>query len=154
MARRGKDESGFALLVIFLMAAVIAISMYSEIPRVAFETQRQKEQLLIERGEQYRRAIQLFARDNKRLPSRIEELDGVNNKHYLRKKFVDPMTGKDEWRGIHATHGILTASKGETQNAQQQPQQGGAGGSYPGAGGGGARGGGGGGGGGEGGGVG
>ncbi len=31
-----------------------------EIPRVAFETQRQKEQLLVERGEQYKRAIKLF----------------------------------------------------------------------------------------------
>ena len=63
MRRRRKNESGFALLLVFLMAAILAISLYMEIPRVAFETQRQKEQLLVERGEQYKRAIQLFVRD-------------------------------------------------------------------------------------------
>ena len=57
---RHGHESGFALLLVFLMAAIIAISLYMEIPRVAFETQRQKEQLLMERGEQYKRAIKLF----------------------------------------------------------------------------------------------
>jgi hypothetical protein len=134
MARRRKNESGYALLLIFLMAAVIAISMYSEIPRVAFETQRQKELLLIERGEQYKRAIQLFFKDQKRLPLRIEELDGVNNKHFLRKKYVDPMTGKDEWRVIHATNGILSDSKVQTQNAQNQQQTGGSVSTYLGAG--------------------
>lgn len=58
--RRRPGKSGFALLLVFFMAAVIAITLYMEIPRVAFETQRQKEQLLVERGEQYKRAIKLF----------------------------------------------------------------------------------------------
>ena len=60
MRGRRKNESGFALLLVFLMAAILAITLYKEIPRVAFETQRQKELLLIERGEQYKRAIALF----------------------------------------------------------------------------------------------
>ena len=34
--RHGRDESGFALLLVFLMAAVVAISLYMEIQRVAF----------------------------------------------------------------------------------------------------------------------
>ena len=67
MRGRRKNESGFALLLVFLMAAILAISLYMEIPRVAFETQRQKEQLLVERGEQYKRAIQLFVRDEQAL---------------------------------------------------------------------------------------
>jgi type II secretory pathway pseudopilin PulG len=57
--RARRKDSGFALLLILLLAAVIAITLYMEIPRVAFETQRQKEQLLVARGEQYKRAIQL-----------------------------------------------------------------------------------------------
>ena len=68
MVRKRKEESGFALLLIFLMAALIAISLYSQLPRVAFESQRAKEQLLIERGEQYKRAIQLFVKKNSRYP--------------------------------------------------------------------------------------
>jgi hypothetical protein len=98
------------MLLIFLMAAVIGITLYMEIPRIAFETQRQKEQLLVARGEQYKRAIQLFMKANNRWPSKIEELESLNNKRYLRKRFIDPMTGKDEWRVIHINNGVLTDS--------------------------------------------
>jgi hypothetical protein len=102
IVRRGRRErqSGFALLLVFLMAAVIAISLYSEIPRVAFESERQKELLLIDRGEQYKRAIQLFVKKNSRYPAKLEELESFNNRRYLRRRFRDPMTGKDEWKLI------------------------------------------------------
>jgi uncharacterized membrane protein YgcG len=108
---RSRQDSGFALLLVFLMAAVIAITLYSEIPRVAFEAQRQKEQLLVARGEQYKRAVQVFVVKNKRYPTSIEELENFNNQRFLRKRYVDPMTGKDEWRIIHIQNGILTDSK-------------------------------------------
>src|SRR5215471_18032404 len=120
MPRRGRrrKDSGFAVLLIFLMAAVIAITLYMEIPRVAFETQRQKEQLLIERGEEYKRAIYLFQKANPgRWPAKIEELESFNNKRFLRKRFVDPMTGKDEWRLVHIQNGILTDSHANKQKA-------------------------------------
>ncbi len=108
--KRRRQESGFALLLVFLMAAVIAISLYMEIPRIAFEAQRQKEQLLIERGEQYKRAIQVFYTTNKRYPARIEELENLNNRRFLRRRYIDPMTGKDEWRLVHIQNGVLTDS--------------------------------------------
>src|SRR5512142_2863086 len=108
---RRQGESGFALLLVFLMASVIAISLYMELPRVAFDAQRQKEQLLIDRGEQYKRAIKVFYNTNKRYPASIEELETLNNKHSLRKRYKDPMTGKDEWRVIHVQNGVLTDSK-------------------------------------------
>ena len=105
-------ESGFALLLVFLMAAMIAITLYMEIPRVAFETQRQKEELLIERGEQYKRAIKLFVspRGAGRWPATIAELESFNNRRYLRRRFLDPMTGKDDWRLVHIQNGMLTDS--------------------------------------------
>ena len=40
-----RTEQGFALLFILLIAAGIAIAMYAELPRVAFETQRNREEL-------------------------------------------------------------------------------------------------------------
>jgi hypothetical protein len=61
-------ESGYALLFVYMMAASLAIMLYMEIPRVAFEAQRDKEQLLIDRGEQYKRAIQLYVRKYNRFP--------------------------------------------------------------------------------------
>jgi type II secretory pathway pseudopilin PulG len=99
------------LLLVFLMAAIVAISLYMQIPRVAFQSQRQKEQLLMSRGEQYKRAIQLFVRANGRYPTEIKDLENFNNRRYLRHKFVDPITGKDEWRLIHVNAaGVFTDS--------------------------------------------
>ena len=46
------------LLIVFLMAAAVAFTLYQEMPRVGFETQRDKEQLLIERGEHGHEALQ------------------------------------------------------------------------------------------------
>jgi hypothetical protein len=112
------------MLLVFLTAAVIAITLYLELPRVAFDAQRQKEQLLIERGEQYRRALQVFVHDNKRWPAKIEDLENFNNRRYLRKRYIDPMTGKDEWRVIHIQNGVLIDSiNNKNQNQDSQKAQ-------------------------------
>ena len=55
-------RSGLRCCLVFVMAAAIAITLYMEVPRVAFESQRAKEQMAIDRGLQYERAIQLFYR--------------------------------------------------------------------------------------------
>ncbi len=120
--RRARGQhSGFALLLVFLMAACIAIALYRELPRVAFEAQREKEQLLISRGEQYKRAIQVFVRKTNRYPATLDELESYQNQRFLRKRYVDPMTGKDKWRLIHVgPGGVLT----DSINNKQKPGQG------------------------------
>lgn len=112
MTRRIKrgGESGFAMLLVFAMAAAVAWMLYMELPRLAFEAQRTKEELLIERGEQYVRGIEVFQRKNKKLPQNMEELERTNGIRFLRRRYVDPLTGKDEWRLIHAMNGQLTDS--------------------------------------------
>src|SRR6202042_3319149 len=77
---------------------------------LGLETATGKEQLLIERGEQYKRAIQVFVRKMNRYPATIEELESTNNIRFLRKRYLDPMTGKDKWRLIHVNGGVLTDS--------------------------------------------
>jgi hypothetical protein len=110
--RPAPSESGYALLFILMMAAVIAISLYAQLPRVAFEAQREKEQLLIDRGEQYKRGIQLYVRKFNRFPPDIRALENTQNIRFLRKQYVDPMTGKNEWRLIHVgPNGALVDSK-------------------------------------------
>src|SRR5579883_539414 len=110
--RRRRNQSGFALLLVFLMASVIGITLYLELPREAFESQRQKEQMLIERGEQYKIAIRRFVQANpNRWPGSMDELESFNNRRFLRHRYKDPMTGKDEWRLIHIQNGVLTDSK-------------------------------------------
>jgi hypothetical protein len=110
-ARAASSEGGFALLLVFAMAAAVAIMLYLELPRVAFEAQRSQEQLLIERGEQYKRAIQLYFRKFKQYPATMEALETTNNVRFLRRRYADPLTGKDEWRLIHVgPGGVFTDS--------------------------------------------
>jgi hypothetical protein len=104
-------ESGYALLLVFLMAALLAITLYSEIPRVAFQSQRQKEQLLYTRGLQYIRGIQMYRAAFPGQPlQRIEDLETYQSRHFVRHKYIDPMTGKAEWRIIHMQNGVLIDS--------------------------------------------
>jgi hypothetical protein len=126
MTRRN-PESGFALLFIYAMAAAIAISLFLELPRVAFEAQRDKEQLLIDRGEQYSRAVQLYVRKFNRYPADFDALDNTQNIRFLRNHYVDPMTGKDEWRLIHVGPGgvftdSLVYNTKKTGDAASDPQ--------------------------------
>jgi len=108
--RRQSEQGGFALLMVFLMAAIVALMLYQQLPRVAFESEREKEQLLIDRGEQYTRAIQLYyMANNRQWPTSIDDLE-KREKRFLRRRYVDPYTGKDEWRIIHTTGGLLTDS--------------------------------------------
>ncbi len=129
MKRRPRaSERGYAVLMVFMIAATIVIYLYMQMPRVAFEAQRAKEELLIERGEQYKRAIQLFVRHNKTYPSKIEDLENFNGKRYLRRRYKDPMSGKEDWRPIHVGPGgvfldsIVYKQKAATEKAEKKPE--------------------------------
>src|SRR3984957_9649769 len=98
--KRRSSESGFAMLLVFVMAAAIAITLYIEVPRVAFESQRSKEQMAIDRGLQYERAIQLFYRKYHLYPQTLDDLETTRNMRFLRRRYKDPLTGKD-FRLLH-----------------------------------------------------
>ncbi len=131
--RQKTGESGFALLLVFVMAAAIAITLYIEVPRIAFESQRAREQMAIDRGLQYKRAIQLFYRKYQIYPQTLDDLETSRNIRFLRHRYLDPLTGKD-WRLLHVgPAGQLTdsliqppaplpgSSTGNGPNAQSSP---------------------------------
>ncbi len=91
-------ERGFALLIVFVMAAAISIGLYMELPRAVFESQRAKEELLFDRGDQYKMGIKRYYTKFQRYPNTIEQLEETNGVRYLRRKYKDPFTGKDDWK--------------------------------------------------------
>ncbi len=110
--RRRTSQRGSALLIVLVFAAVIAIMLYRELPVATFEAQRQKEELLIDRGNEYKRAIQLYVRKIQNFPPSIDALENTNRMRFLRGRFVDPFTGKADWRLLHAgPGGMITDSK-------------------------------------------
>ncbi len=98
--RSARGEAGFALLLVYVMAAAIAITLYIEVPRIAFESQRTREQMTIDRALQYKRAIQLFYRKYQTYPQTLDDLETKRNIRFLRYRYLDPLTGKD-YRLLH-----------------------------------------------------
>ena len=94
-------ERGYVLIFLFLMVALIMVSFSAIVPKLRFEAQRDREEELYFRGMQYQRAIQLFFRKFGRYPNTLDELEKTNGIRFLRKRYIDPITMKKEWRLIH-----------------------------------------------------
>ena len=69
------------------------------------------------RGKQYARAIQMYYAKYGRYPNTIDQLMKTDNQRFLRKRYLDPMTGKDDWRIIHfgeakvPAHGLVRPNR-------------------------------------------
>jgi type II secretory pathway pseudopilin PulG len=99
--RRPQSESGYILLAVLFMVVLILIALAVAAPRIAADIQRDREDELIHRGKQYIRAVKLYYKKFNRYPSSIDQLENTNNIRFLRKRYIDPMTGKDDWKIIH-----------------------------------------------------
>ena len=94
-------ERGSALLIVFVFAAMIAIMLYKELPVDAFESERNEEQLTIDRGNEYAHAVKLYYRKFGNYPASIDQLENTNQMRFLRHRFKDPLTVDGEWRFLH-----------------------------------------------------
>jgi len=97
-------------MLVFAMMSAAAVMIYLQLPRFVMQAQRSKEQLLIDRGEQYQRAIQLYYRKVKSWPQSLDDLEKGNNTRFLRRRYLDPFTGKADWRLVHMANGVYTDS--------------------------------------------
>src|SRR5580698_6007594 len=96
---RREGEDGYLLVgvvvVVFLMLLALAVAA----PTTARELQRDKELEAVHRGNQYVRAIQLYYRKvGGQFPGSFEQLEKTNNMRFLRQRYVDPFTGKADWK--------------------------------------------------------
>lgn len=125
-ARQQEGERGYVLLVLLLFSALIVIGLLRVLPAMVVQSQREKEEELLFRGQQYQRAIQLFVRRFGRYPNALEELEETNNIRFLRKRYRDVMTRGGEWRLIHIGPGgefpdALTAANAPSQSPSSAP---------------------------------
>jgi type II secretory pathway pseudopilin PulG len=98
------------LLGLMLGASLLVIAAAAMAPTIAMQIKRDREEELIHRGMQYRRAIHTFAKRTGRFPLRIEELEGTNGTRYLRKRYKDPISGKD-FRLLHMADIAATGAR-------------------------------------------
>jgi hypothetical protein len=93
--RHRHTEQGYVLLVLLLSLALLSIGFTVMIQGIEFEIKRDREEELIHRGVQYSRAVRKFIKAFGRYPNSVEELENTNNIRFLRKRYKDPVTGKD-----------------------------------------------------------
>jgi type II secretory pathway pseudopilin PulG len=97
---RRNRESGYVLIGVLVLVTLMMIALAAVAPAIGTQIKRDREDELVRRGKQYTRAIQLYYRKFGRFPASIEQLENTNNIRFLRRKYIDPITGKDEWRLI------------------------------------------------------
>lgn len=93
---RGKpSEQGYILLLLMLFITLLAIAATAIAPSIAFQIRRDREEEMIHRGVQYSRAIRRYVKKFGRYPTRMEDLENSSNLRFLRRRYKDPITGKD-----------------------------------------------------------
>ncbi|MBI5237140.1 MAG: type II secretion system protein [Deltaproteobacteria bacterium] len=99
-------KAGFTYLAVLFAVMVMGLilSRTGALHRNAAE--RAKEEELIFRGLEIKRAIGAYYMENNRYPSRLEDLlkdPGLPyTKRYLRRLYADPFTGRADWELIKA----------------------------------------------------
>lgn len=98
--RGANRQGGYILLAILFALTLLVIALAAATPNAAKAIQRQKEDELIRRGQQYALAIRRFYKKFGRYPSDLDQLENTNNIRFLRRKYLDPITEKDDWQPI------------------------------------------------------
>jgi type II secretory pathway pseudopilin PulG len=99
--RVSPSEDGYMLIAVMFMLAILLIAMSVAVPKIAKQIQRDREIETMHRGKQYVRGIKMYYTKFTAYPTSIDALVQTNNIRFLRKKYIDPTTGKDDWKVIH-----------------------------------------------------
>jgi type II secretory pathway pseudopilin PulG len=90
-ADRWREQRGYAMAALLVGLSVMSVMMAVALPVWSHATRREREEELIWRGEQYKRAIMLFQR--KFANTFPPNIDVLVDQKFLRKKYKDPITG-------------------------------------------------------------
>lgn len=86
-----------------MVLTVLLVTLTKALPSIYTASQREREEELIFRGNQYARAILFYRRQFNRFPSTVDDLvKKTNGFRFLRHAYTDPMTRSGKWRFIHA----------------------------------------------------
>jgi type II secretory pathway pseudopilin PulG len=123
---RSAADAGFAYIGLLAFIAVCGIALAGVSLVWTTVSQREREEELLFIGQQFRTAIARYRERNQtradHLPRELDELlkddTQVPPQRYLRKLFVDPMTGKRDWGLVRAPGGGIM---GVYSTSKQRP---------------------------------
>lgn len=109
----GIRQYGFTYLGLIILIAIIGIASAATLQVGSVMQRRAAEEELLEIGAELRHALLSYANatpvGQKRAPAGIQDLlkdpRHPNIKRHLRKRYADPITGKEEWGVVEAIDG-------------------------------------------------
>lgn len=101
MTKQRTGQEGYLLVGLLVIIFIVLLTLGVAAPLVRRSLQRDQEVESMHRAQQYQRAIQVFYRKLGHYPGSLDQLENTNNQRFLRKRYKDPLTGKDDWRLIH-----------------------------------------------------
>lgn len=104
MNGKHQNQRGHLLLVAIVLVTVISIALATVIQPIHTTSVRQKEALLLYRGEHMAAGIRRFYFDKGRFPFDLEELVDTQPR-YVRRVYLDPMTEDGEWNLVYLQTG-------------------------------------------------
>ncbi len=119
-------QRGFSYAVLLIAVIVIALAAEVAVQTTSQVMKRDREDELLYRGDQYRRAIKSYYESGvgiKRYPPSLDDLlvdPRFQRRRHIRQLYPDPMDreGKGEWKLIRATDGGI---KGVVSSSEDKP---------------------------------
>jgi len=113
-SRTGSGEAGILYLALLFSVVLIGIATAVAAPLWRTMVQREKEEELLFRLTEFRRAIAAYRAAHNRFPEKLEDLledkTQLATRRYLRRIYPDPMTGKADWELEHQVDKTGTVS--------------------------------------------
>ncbi len=121
-----RRQRGFSYAVLLIAVIVIALAAEVAVQTTSQVMKRDREDELLYRGDQYRRAIKSYYESGvgiKRYPPSLDDLlvdPRFQRRRHIRQLYPDPMDreGKGEWKLIRATDGGI---KGVVSSSEDKP---------------------------------
>ena len=99
--RSRPSEQGYTLVAVIILLALFTIALAVALPRVAKQIQRDRELETMQRGKQYIQGVRRYYRKFNAYPPNVDALvKPTNNIKFMRKKYADPTTGKEDWKPV------------------------------------------------------
>ncbi len=95
-----RGDEGYLLIGVLLLVFMVLLTLSVAAPKVAMQLKREKEIETQHRANQYVRGIRMYYKKFQSYPGSMTALEKSNNQKFLRQHYIDPMTGKDDWKLI------------------------------------------------------
>ncbi|MBW7956960.1 MAG: type II secretion system protein [Deltaproteobacteria bacterium] len=120
--RTGGGNGGFTYLSLLFLVTLMGLAAGTAGKYWSFEVRREKEEELIFRGMEIRRAIGKYYSESPGAKTYPRSIDDLANdprypvtKRHLRKIYHDPMTGEADWEVIRAPDGGIMGVRSSSQ---------------------------------------